>query len=150
MSKTIKQTGTLLGAVEAACIECDNLQDELQNWYDNMPEQFQNGEKGSQLEEAIQQLEQASEELGEVIDLDYLEIHRFPIEYMQTRYPKSTYLSRAKRLEMAACGLQGIPTEVPEDFKGDEEARAAFVEVLNWVAEAIDTIASVDFPAQRG
>jgi Asp-tRNA(Asn)/Glu-tRNA(Gln) amidotransferase A subunit family amidase len=150
MSKPIKQTGTILGAVEEARSMCEELLDELQNWYDNMPEQFQNGEKGSQLEEAIRQLEEAAEELGEVDDLDYPEIHNFPIEYMQTRYSKSTYMSRAKRLGMSACGLQGIPKELPEDFKGDEEAHAAFEEVLNWVAEAIETIESVDFPAMRG
>lgn len=39
--------------------ELEELRDELQGWYDNLPEAFQSGDKGQVLEEAIQNLETA-------------------------------------------------------------------------------------------
>jgi len=41
----------------------EELKDELQGWFDNLPEQFQSGDKGSELEEAIQQLEELKDGL---------------------------------------------------------------------------------------
>lgn len=38
--------------------EAESLRDELQDWHDNLPESFQNGEKGESLNEAISQLEE--------------------------------------------------------------------------------------------
>jgi hypothetical protein len=49
------------GDVISAKSDAEGLKDELQEWYDNLPENFQSGEKGSQLEEAMSQL-------GEFID----------------------------------------------------------------------------------
>lgn len=46
------------GDVSQAQLEFESLRDELQEWYDNLPETFQGGDKGSQLEEAISSLEE--------------------------------------------------------------------------------------------
>jgi hypothetical protein len=35
----------------------EELKDECQEWYDNLPENFQNGDKGSTLQEAVNALE---------------------------------------------------------------------------------------------
>lgn len=35
----------------------EELRDELQEWHDNLPDNFQQGDKGSQLEDAVQELE---------------------------------------------------------------------------------------------
>lgn len=37
--------------------EAESLRDELQEWFDNLPEAFQQGDKGSALEEAISNLD---------------------------------------------------------------------------------------------
>jgi len=36
----------------------EGLRDELQDWFDNLPEAFQQGDKGSELEEAISSLDE--------------------------------------------------------------------------------------------
>lgn len=43
-------------SVEDAIGEIDNLQQEMQDWYDNMPENLQSSTKGEEVEAAAQQL----------------------------------------------------------------------------------------------
>lgn len=43
--------------------------DEEQEYFDNMPESFQDGEKGNRAEEVISDLDQATEELTGTIEL---------------------------------------------------------------------------------
>ena len=52
-----KYTTSVTGLAEDAfgAIEC--LKDELQDWFDNLPESFQQGQKGDELQEAISTLE---------------------------------------------------------------------------------------------
>lgn len=58
--KTKTVTGTV-ASVSDAFAAIEDLRDELQEWYDNLPENFRNGDKGSQLYDAIYNLEQDSE-----------------------------------------------------------------------------------------
>lgn len=46
----------------------ETCKDEEQEYYDNMPESFQNGEKGSAAQEATSALECACDSLTEAID----------------------------------------------------------------------------------
>lgn len=55
---------------ERGLVEVETLRDELQEWYDNLPENFQQGDKGSELESAISELEIVIDTLGEVADID--------------------------------------------------------------------------------
>src|SRR5438477_8413 len=50
-------TRLLTDVVDDAQADLEALRDELQDWYDNLPENFQAGDKGDQLQEAIDQLE---------------------------------------------------------------------------------------------
>lgn len=50
-------------AVEAARSAIADLRDEEQDYYDNMPESLQGGEKGDRAQEAINALEAAHDEL---------------------------------------------------------------------------------------
>lgn len=52
--------GTADGFVDDAFSDAEGLTEELQSWYDNLPESFQNGERGEKLQEAIDALESAS------------------------------------------------------------------------------------------
>lgn len=56
-------------SVETAATDVEELRDELQEWYDNLPEAFQSGDKGNDLEEAIGSLDSVKEEL-EAVDFD--------------------------------------------------------------------------------
>ena len=52
----------------------DALRDEEQEYYDNMPESFQSGEKGGVAQAAIDALENAHDDLPEIDDvISYLE-----------------------------------------------------------------------------
>lgn len=47
------------GCISEGRSEMESLRDELQDWYDNLPESFQGGEKGDALQTAISELEDA-------------------------------------------------------------------------------------------
>lgn len=49
--------GNAQGLVSDATGEVEALKDELQSWYDNLPENLQSGSKGDELSDAISQLE---------------------------------------------------------------------------------------------
>lgn len=63
MAKVKQHTveATVADAVSSAFSEIESIKDELREWYDNLPENFQNGSKGEALQEAISALEGASE-----------------------------------------------------------------------------------------
>lgn len=48
----------------------EDLRDECQEWFDNLPEGFQDGDKGQQLQEAIDNLDQAVSSSEEVCDVE--------------------------------------------------------------------------------
>jgi chromosome segregation ATPase len=48
--------------------EIEGLKDEEQEYYDNMPESLQGGDKGQAAEEAVGYLESAYDKLGEIND----------------------------------------------------------------------------------
>lgn len=148
MAKYVKQIGTILGAVEEANSICEELKDELQSWFDNLPEQFQSGDKGSELEETISSLEEACDKFDSVMSCDEEKITDYAIEYSQVVFARSTYMSRDKRLQLSMCGLQGAPTDVPDEFK-DDEFFGDFQDVVDNISEALSLLESVSFPAMR-
>lgn len=60
--------------VQDAATIVDELRDEMQSWYDNMPENLQNGDKGSQVQECSDNLESLH---GELENLDFSSVE-FP------------------------------------------------------------------------
>jgi uncharacterized coiled-coil DUF342 family protein len=54
--------------------ELESLRDEEQEYYDNMPESFQNGEKGTTAEEAVSAMDTALEALSAIGDIDFSDI----------------------------------------------------------------------------
>ena len=57
--------------ISDAKIDIEELHDELSAWYENMPENLQDGEKGCQLEEAIMNLEDV---ISLLLDVEYAEV----------------------------------------------------------------------------
>jgi len=55
-------------SVEDAMSEVEMLHDELQEWYDNMPENFQNGDRGTTVQEAADAMESIKDKLEEAIE----------------------------------------------------------------------------------
>lgn len=56
--------------IEHAVEELQSLRDELQGWYDNLPENLQSGSKADELQEAIDGLESAIEQAEEAVGAD--------------------------------------------------------------------------------
>jgi uncharacterized coiled-coil DUF342 family protein len=56
----VNQLGSLQGQIE-------EVRDAEQEYYDNMPESFQNGDKGNKAQEALNNLENAANNVGEAI-----------------------------------------------------------------------------------
>lgn len=67
--KKYSSRSSRLGEAESQISEAkstaEELKDECQEWYDNLPENFQNGDKGSQLQECIDALDSLIQNLEE-------------------------------------------------------------------------------------
>lgn len=146
-------TCTLAGAIEEAKSTAEELRDELQEWYDNLPEQFQNGDKGSELQEAIDQLTTGIDALENAeSDLNYEPFVDYEIKYKQPVYTRSVHMSRARRLEVGVAALSYVPTDVDElelELEEDSEPYTEAESVLEAVQEASNEFESVCFPAMR-
>lgn len=56
--------------IEDAKSTLEELRDELQEWHNNLPDNFQQGDKGSQLEQAVSDLETIISSLDEATGTD--------------------------------------------------------------------------------
>lgn len=63
-----KEIDEIISLVEQAKERLEAVRDDEQEYYDCMPENFQQGEKGEQAEEAVNCLDQAIDSLDEAID----------------------------------------------------------------------------------
>lgn len=150
MAKYEKLSASIGGAVEEAKTAAEELRDELQSWLDNLPESLADGSKADEIQEAIDSLEEAMNELEGVGDNDQTkELYDYNFEYQQIVYPKSTYMSREKRLVVACCALQGVPDEIPNEVKAsDDEKTLAMEQMLESISNARDALGNVSFPTR--
>lgn len=65
---TVLGASDLAGLLSSIAEELDALRDEEQDYYDNMPESLQNGDKGQTAEQAAQSLTEAHEALTALHD----------------------------------------------------------------------------------
>jgi hypothetical protein len=63
-----KQISGITGRLDDLKGEVENLRDLEQEYYDEMPENLQGGERGERAEEAIQFLDEAGDQLAQAID----------------------------------------------------------------------------------
>jgi hypothetical protein len=61
-----KQIEEVLGRISEARADLETLKDEEQDYYDNMPESFQNGQNGEKAQAAIDALDEAINKLEDV------------------------------------------------------------------------------------
>lgn len=64
-SSRASRLGEAEGMISNAKGVAEELRDECQEWYDNLPENFQDGDKGSQLQECIDTLDSLIQSLEE-------------------------------------------------------------------------------------
>lgn len=63
-----KELNKLIEQLEDIKIQIENLQQEEQDAYDNLPESLQDSERGERMQEAADELENAASSVDEVID----------------------------------------------------------------------------------
>jgi len=124
-------TTTVQDLVESAFADFEDLGSEMSDWYENLPESFQDGDKGDALSEARDTLEGLSvPELNE-------EIRAIPIFYR----PNVNIKSRADRRDDAVDRLRAVVGTL-EEIEENSDVQAVVDELDN----AIDEADSVDFP----
>lgn len=133
-------TKPITDVVENAKSELESLRDELQEWYDNLPESFQNGSKGDELQEAVSSLETATQ--------DDLEVPEWLKDVKVFAVPGDG-TSRADRGSQAAYELRQAAEALDELFhdKGamDEKYDEA-VSLRDELNSAADEAENVSYP----
>lgn len=135
---------TVSDALSEAFGEFESLRDELQEWYDNLPESFQNGSKGDALQEAVSQLEDLSEP-----SINSEEIRQLGIVCLPGTLRSC---SRSARCSNAVEILESCVEALQEmkDKKSDENCMTEEVgeceSLIDELSQAIDTANYVEFP----
>lgn len=164
----IPYNSLIADAVSDACSNASELRDELESWYDNLPENFQSGDKGDQLQEAMSNLE-----INEPDVPDALSDISCAVELPNLRRP-----SRAARCNECVIILDGCVTaaetekdrlealnfdedgnEINDDNEiveggtneGDRDNAVSEIETfISECEEARDQLESVEFPGMFG
>ena len=173
--KTETTNYTLCDALSGGFTALEELRDELQEWYDNLPDSFQNGDKGDQIQEAVAGLEDAlGYECGDVPEeLSFLEAEAFQVTLpvLRKRATKSDRCGWAQQLLTEARGFleeransyreyaddAATPTTRPDgeqgaapftqaEFAAAADAAESFVEVIG---DCVDGAGNMDFPGAR-
>lgn len=108
----IKHDTSVEGAVSDAQSEIESLAEEMRSWYDNMPENFQNGDVGSRVSEAADTLEGISwPEAPEAVS-------SLPVSYTT---PSRRRASRRERRDDATCAID-MAISVAREWAETEDA----------------------------
>jgi len=136
-------TSTVGALIGDGYSELEGLKDELQEWYDNLPESFQNGSKGEQLQEAIGYLENLIEPS---IPGDH--------DGIAASYTASTKRkkSRADRRDDAVQMLAGAQSALQAFLDENEEHEDAdeIQSLIEDLENAISDAENVEFPGMFG
>jgi len=134
--KLVTSEMPLANAVQEAFADAEGLRDELQEWYDNLPENFQNGDKGDQLQSAIDALESVTEpDVPEALQ-------DIPVSFVVNQKRRK---SRSDRMQDCIALLQAAGEAAANFADENEEDEDGAV-----LADEIDSIVSewenVEFP----
>ena len=125
------------GLVDNAFDDIDNLKDELQEWFDNLPESFQSGDKGDQIQEAVDTLDSIERpDFPEAVPDGVLVIH----------YPNLDAESRRDRAAEASDTIRDVASELRALEDLSEEAMDEINQYCDELEAASDEIENVEFP----
>lgn len=138
-------TTSLEDLVGGAFSDIEELANEMQEWYDNMPENFQDGDKGSEVQEAQDALSNI-----QAIDIPEkagtIRVMFVPAEEISSRQDRGS--DAAARLQVAAdelrSALQDLVDAAPKDEPYvDEEGWGDLADELESAGQEVD---GVSFP----
>ena len=147
-----QHTTDIENAVADAMSELSGLGEELRSWYDNMPENFQNGDKGSMVDEAANTLESLNE-----VEVPAC-LSTVPVAYQSDRKAQSRSArcgEAVNMLNIAKDNAQAFLDEnLPEDETKDTETQATQREEIDSFISELDEVISeaegVEFPGMFG
>jgi hypothetical protein len=128
--------------VSDAFSEFNGLADELQEWYDNLPESFQNGEKGETLQSASDILQS----LQEPTVPDFL-------SGVQTVFVPSKANSRPQRCAEAVRMLEEVIEKLSDETDTENYTapqKEEMEDLINELTEAAGEAEGVEFPSMYG
>jgi len=128
-----KFRSTVEDLVSSAMDELQELGQELRDWYENLPEAFQDGEKGSTLDESASMLEEIDSERPEAP----VAVAKLEMVFL----PTINTTSRSARRD-AACAI----LEAVSDKLAEQEKMPAIEEFTQQIQEAISQAENVEFP----
>lgn len=144
-----KFTCSLDDLIVGATSDLEELRDELQDWHGNLPDAFQEGDKGQQLQEAIDGIENV---IGESFDLPQADLPNLPTAVHfpgETKSRADRACDAADRLESAAGAITNWIDEMEPVKEGEEDDkvdRDEWTALADSLSSAADDIRGVDFP----
>ena len=132
---------TVSGAIDTAFTVMSELRDELQEWYDNLPEPFQNGDKGNQLQEAIDGISQYADDPPDP-DSDLGDL---PVTVRSDRKPESRSQRRDDATVYLTSALEALEAHA-DTLDEEDEKREGIQELVDTLNEANDAFQDVTFP----
>ena len=144
----VATTTTIGSAVSDACSELESLAGEMRDWYDNMPENFQNGDKGSMVDECANSLENVTEpEVPEFLE-------GLPVTYNADRKARSRAARCGDCISMLEAVVEFLDGHLELYGEGLSEAkqeeRDEAESFRDEVQTIIDEIQGVEFPGMYG
>lgn len=133
-----KYTRTIRSLIEEAFDDAEDLKNELEEWFENLPQGFQDGDKGDAINSAKDQIEYAERpELPEDNDLEFVEL--VTLLKAEVIFLPLEASSRSDRLgecnRMLEVAIENLP-----------KSNAATDEIKTALESAISEWENVDFP----
>lgn len=114
----------LMEVISEAYNEFSALRDELHDWYDNLPESFQNGDKGNEIQEAIDQLESFCDDEPKV----QTELKQIMEDQTAVFLPLASMRSRSDRCAYAKNCIEIVATQLRENDELKKSIKESDVE----------------------
>lgn len=127
-------TTTLGELVSDAFSDLESLKDEMQEWYDNLPDNFQDGDKGSEIQETIDALENI-QEVTLPAGAEALTVMYVPAEEISSRQERCS--DAAGRLQIASETIR----ETLQDLLDAATEEEPFKDPEDWaiIADELET-----------
>lgn len=144
-----RYTFALTALINDSWAELESLKDEIQSWYDNLPESFQNGEKGDALQDVINTFDNCSEPTAPEEDsaLGKLKIICIPAVDVKSRAARLDEV--VKQFQACIDELNKLAAMKPEDRPegiGDDLG----TELKDELEAIINEINDIEFPGAFG
>jgi cell fate (sporulation/competence/biofilm development) regulator YlbF (YheA/YmcA/DUF963 family) len=140
-------TTTVDALVADAFSEFESLKDELQEWYDGMPENLQGAQKGDDLQSAIDAL--ANLEAPDVPNCaTNLQTVYIPVEKVESRPDRRD--DAVARIDTAIDVLNDAMDDDDSDVKYTDEQKEEMQQLIDDLENAKNDAEGVDFPTMFG